>query len=178
MSTPKLVESHSPELRVVAKPVGELTKRLRRELAPLAKYLETAPHGVAVAATQLGIPLRAFAYRRVDDSFKLVIDPRVVWTSADDPGEAVVDEDGQTPKSVPQWEQCLSLPGFKFLVTRPYAIKVEYTNERGVRHRQTLVDFSARVFLHELDHLDGVLISDRATEMGEVTEEEERAMSL
>ena len=178
MSKPILVDSSSPSLRVTCQSVGELTKRMRRELANLSKFVEGEDHAIAVAASQLGIPLRAFAYRRVDGSVKIVCDPRVTWTSADVEDEAVVDEDGMTPKLIPQWEQCLSLPGFKFLVSRPYAIKVEYTNERGVHKRETLTDFSARVFLHELDHMDGILISDRGEQMADVTEDEERTLSL
>ena len=175
MSKPTLVESHSPALRVVCQPVGEMTKKLRRELSTLSKFIEAEEKGVAVAASQLGIPLRAFAYRRVDGSVKFVLDPKVVWTSTDEDGQ---EEDGTKPKAAPQWEQCLSLPGFKFLVTRPYAIKVEYYTDKGVHKRNTLVDFAARVFLHEVDHMEGILISDRAEQMEEVTGDEERTLSI
>ena len=62
---------------------------------------------------------------------------------------------------VKDWEGCLSLPGIRGLVPRYQAIKVEYTSGEGQLHRRELKDFVARIFQHELDHLNGIVFVDR-----------------
>ncbi|MGK7916293.1 MAG: peptide deformylase [Prochloraceae cyanobacterium] len=62
---------------------------------------------------------------------------------------------------VKDWEGCLSIPGIRGLVPRYQAIEVEYTSQEGQLHRQELKDFVARIFQHELDHLNGIVFVDR-----------------
>lgn len=145
----------------------KMNKDAKASIGAASKLLETLPErAVAVAAPQLGIPMRFFVYRRGDGDIRAVINPRVVWTSVDDPDEVVVsDITGAVPKDEVLPEECLSLPGQEFFVKRPFAVKVEYETEKGVQKREFLTGGAARIFLHEMDHLDGVLISDRATEM-------------
>lgn len=59
------------------------------------------------------------------------------------------------------WEGCLSIPGIRGLVPRAQAIEVEYSDRTGKLHKQQLTDFVARIFQHELDHLDGIVFVDR-----------------
>ena len=59
------------------------------------------------------------------------------------------------------WEGCLSIPGIRGLVPRYQAIEVEYSDRTGKLHKQELTDFVARIFQHELDHLDGIVFVDR-----------------
>lgn len=59
------------------------------------------------------------------------------------------------------WEGCLSVPGMRGLVPRYTAITVEYCDREGQYHQQELEGFIARIFQHELDHLDGILFPDR-----------------
>ncbi len=59
------------------------------------------------------------------------------------------------------WEGCLSIPGIRGLVPRYQAIEVEYSDRAGKLHKQKLTDFVARIFQHELDHLDGIVFVDR-----------------
>ncbi len=59
------------------------------------------------------------------------------------------------------WEGCLSIPGIRGLVPRYQAIEVEYSDRNGKLHKQELTDFVARIFQHELDHLDGIVFVDR-----------------
>lgn len=53
-----------------------------------------------------------------------------------------------------QWEYCLSYPYIRCMVKRPLGIHVWYLNEEGIEMEQKLYDFQARLFLHELDHLE------------------------
>ncbi len=62
---------------------------------------------------------------------------------------------------VKDWEGCLSIPGLRGLVPRDRAIEVEYTTIAGDRVRKIFTDFIARIFQHELDHLDGIVFLDR-----------------
>lgn len=64
-------------------------------------------------------------------------------------------------ETVKGWEGCLSIPGIRGNVPRYQAIEVEYTDRNGKRHKQELTDFVARIFQHELDHLDGIVFVDR-----------------
>lgn len=54
-----------------------------------------------------------------------------------------------------EWEHCLSFPSIRCMVKRPKLAEVSYINEEGELVEDTLADFKARVFLHELDHVDG-----------------------
>jgi peptide deformylase len=64
-------------------------------------------------------------------------------------------------ESQKDWEGCLSVPGIRGLVPRYQKIEVEYTTRDGKLERKIFTDFIARVFQHELDHLDGLLFLDR-----------------
>jgi peptide deformylase len=58
-------------------------------------------------------------------------------------------------------EGCLSVPGIRELVTRPHTILVKYLDDKGNEHQEEFTDLPARVFQHELDHLNGVFFVDR-----------------
>ena len=60
------------------------------------------------------------------------------------------------------WEGCLSVRGKRGVVTRPMIVKVEYFDRKGKRKKLVARGFFARAVCHELDHLDGVLYTDRA----------------
>ncbi|MGF1491174.1 MAG: peptide deformylase [Microcoleaceae cyanobacterium] len=59
------------------------------------------------------------------------------------------------------WEGCLSVPGIRGLVSRYRSLEVEYVDRFGDLQHQGLTDFVARIFQHELDHLDGIVFLDR-----------------
>lgn len=62
---------------------------------------------------------------------------------------------------VKDWEGCLSVPGLRGLVPRHDEIEVEYRDRGGNLQHQILTGFVARIFQHELDHLNGILFIDR-----------------
>lgn len=68
------------------------------------------------------------------------------------------------PATAGYWEGCLSVPGLRGFVERPQHIKVSYTSESGEQLGLELSGFSATVFQHEFDHLDGKLYIDRITD--------------
>lgn len=103
---------------------------------------------VGLAAGQLGINERVFVMHDGKE-YAIFINPRIVETG---------------PMEDTQIEGCLSIPGRKFAVTRATSITVK----DAVRTKPfELSGWTARVWLHELDHLNGKLISDRGEEVTE-----------
>ena len=74
-------------------------------------------------------------------------------------------------------EGCLSVPGVRGLVKRPQTITVEYLDRFDKKQKKELSDTMARIFCHEIDHLDGVLFVDNIVEPEDVedTQEEEES---
>ena len=105
-------------------------------------------NGIGLAANQCGICARVFVIGTGDrDDFKITcINPRVVKES----DNIVRDKEG-----------CLSYPALHVTIGRPDNIDVEFTNEKGELVNMNLTGVTARCFLHELDHLNGVLMADR-----------------
>lgn len=71
------------------------------------------------------------------------------------------------------WEGCLSIPGIRGLVPRHQAVEIEYSDRHGKLHKQELTDFVARIFQHELDHLDGIVFIDRLQSTQDLITEQE-----
>jgi len=75
-----------------------------------------------------------------------------------------------------EWEGCLSIPAGHGKVSRPKAIHVEYDLENGGRDSEMVEGFTARIFQHEIDHLDGVLFIDHMDPGPLMPKEEYREM--
>jgi peptide deformylase len=147
-----------PVLRQKARPVEKVTDVHRRLIADMVETMRAAP-GVGLAATQVGVLERIFVWE-VEDQQGAVIDPELVETS----DETFTDDEG-----------CLSLPGIQYPVERSSHVVVEGLDEDNNRIRLEGDELLARVFQHEIDHLDGVLFIDRLPE--KVKREATRALS-
>lgn len=143
------------ELAIVYYPnpiLSAAAKRLRRgeyELDRLLKRMGEVmveEHGVGLAAPQIGVSRKLFvAYL---DDLREFINPVVVRGMGE-----VVGEEG-----------CLSFPEIYGMVPRFEKIVVKYLDRGFKEHREEFADFNARVLQHEIDHLNGVLLIDRAIE--------------
>jgi peptide deformylase len=89
---------------------------------------------------------------------EVMVNPELVWSS------------DTTEKG---WEACLSVPGLRALVPRSKSIRVRYTTRDGKPKAQEFSDFVARVFLHEFDHLDGLVYLDRVESNRDIISEKE-----
>jgi peptide deformylase len=67
----------------------------------------------------------------------------------------------QSGESLRGWEGCVSIPGYRAMIVRPATITARWQNRGGKRVERELHDLAARVFLHELDHLDGITEATR-----------------
>ena len=105
--------------------------------------------GLGLAANQVGIGRRLALVSDTgeDEDVRVVIDPELVSSEG-----ALAMEEG-----------CLSFPGLVGLITRPERVAVSYTNLEGERITEEADGLLARCFLHEIDHLDGILYISRMT---------------
>lgn len=143
----QVVKFGDPVLKSRASPVRDFGPELRAEVERMVGIMRDGM-GVGLAATQLGILRRILVFQAGPDSEPTaLINPSVEWTSAD----AVVAEEG-----------CLSLPRVSMDVERPLHARVEGLDLDGDPVTIDASGLEARVLQHEVDHLDGVLILDRA----------------
>lgn len=137
----------NPALKQVASPVDPATDAdLPRLVKVMAEAMYDAP-GIGLAAPQIGVLKRVIVFD-VDDQLGVLCNPVLVERSP----ETEVDDEG-----------CLSLPGITVPVERSLAVACEGLDIKGNPVRIEGSELVARMLQHETDHLDGVLIIDRAT---------------
>ena len=176
----RLLPGDDPTLRRVAREIGpKITNAQHRSISKTRKVLLATPGALAVAAPQVGIDLRFFVALRTASESMTVINPRVTWTSLDEVDDFFVDAQGNpVARQSPAWEGCLSFPGMEFLVIRPNIIRVEFLTDKGVKKTASLNGFDARLFLHELDHLDGIMVDSKCQSSRPIDEAEEDRMAM
>jgi len=176
----RLLSGDDQMLRHVARMIGpKITKAQHRLISKVHKTLLAIPGALAIAAPQVGIDLRFFVALRTASEAVTVINPRVTWTSLDEIDDFFVDPQGNPiARQSPAWEGCLSFPKMEFLVVRPNIIKVEFLTDKGVTKTTSLNGFDARLFLHELDHLDGIMVDSKCQSSRQMDEAEEDRMSM
>jgi len=163
----ELIELGHPHLRRKAKPVKDVADVATQQMLDELLKFVLAKNGVGIAAPQVDINQRLFIMcSRPNSRYPtapemaptFVINPEIIWRSD-------VIEKG--------WEGCLSLPGLRGLVPRHQAIKVRYTSRSNECIEVEYTDFLARIFQHELDHLDGIVYIDRVESTHEIMMEKE-----
>lgn len=120
-----------------------------RQLAE--NLIDTMLHapGIGLAANQIGVPVRVFAFMELNDNGVMSeAKPRVVFNPEITAwgGETIELEEG-----------CLSFPGLIADIKRPKIIQVKYQDIRGDFHEATLDGLISRIWQHEIEHLDGKL---------------------
>lgn len=107
--------------------------------------------GIGLAANQVGLLKRVFVLKlkNNDEAFAL-FNPRIV---------------NESPDTRTKEEGCLSFPNLWLEVKRPKTIDVEYLDKTGKECKITLTDIDARCFLHELDHLNGIVFTEKVSQM-------------
>jgi peptide deformylase len=143
-------------LKLPAAPVGRPGAAVRRLADDLRDTAASFPRTVGIAAPQIGALWRV-AYVDCTGHKKVPDAQGPMWLI--DP--VVVDHDGDEIGR----EGCLSLPDITANVRRATRVVVEATDLDGSRRAIAAEGFEARVMLHEIDHLDGVLILDRVASL-------------
>lgn len=146
-----------PPIKPVTYPSPILKERARRvevfnlelqKVADLMVKLMGTWGGVGLAAPQVGLPYQIMVVTDYPTDFRpmVLVNPDNIKFS----GDVLLGDEG-----------CLSLPGIRGLVQRHKEVRFTAQNVLGVEDEYTRVGYPARVFQHEYDHLQGVLITDR-----------------
>jgi len=143
MATRNIVKMGDPILRKKCKPVDKFDERLWQLLDDMKDTLHKA-EGLGLAAPQVGV-LKRVCIVEYEDLYYELVNPTLISSKG-----KCVDNEG-----------CLSVEGFRGLVERPQSIVVEFFNRNGEKSRVEAEGYFARVFLHEMDHLDGILFPDK-----------------
>jgi peptide deformylase len=146
-----ILEAPHPLLKARAAPVEAFDEGLRKLAQDMFDTMYLAP-GIGLAAPQVGV-LKRVCVADISDRKKgepprqlVLVNPEVVWRSS----EAETQEEG-----------CLSLPNQFADVSRPLAVRVRYLDLEGGERQLSADGLLARCLQHEIDHLDGVLFTDR-----------------
>lgn len=156
-------------LRNRTQPVANYDDDLQQLVDDMIETMREAP-GVGLAAPQIGRSIKLTVIEtlpeldedgsEIEDSRDLYVisNPEIVWTSR---------------KMVKGIEGCLSIPGYVGEVERYESIRVRAQDRHGKKIKLRLNGWTARIFQHEIDHLNGVLYIDRLTDQANFWTEEE-----
>jgi peptide deformylase len=163
----RIAQLGHPILRQIAQPIQNFEHPLLQGLIEDLLEIAQSSNGVGIAAPQVSESLRLFIVAsRPNPRYPTapvmtptaMLNPRLIAFS---------------PIRVKGWEGCLSVPDKRGLVPRYREIEVEYFDRLGNLQRRVLTDFVARIFQHELDHLDGKVFLDRLESSEDLYTEEE-----
>lgn len=161
MAVQKILEIPNPILRGKTTKITKFDEEVRKLITDLKDTLASAhnPEGAGLSSNQIGIAKRVCVVRNFKDNLqangvdsvpsfveKILINPKIVSKSKENNIE---------------WEGCLSVPNQYGRVSRATKIKVAYQDEEGKRMKLSATGFFARVIQHEIDHLDGIVFTDR-----------------
>jgi peptide deformylase len=169
MAELEVIQPNKTNLRKKAEPVRQLTPEIQTLINDMIETMRAA-NGVGLAAPQVNRSLRLAVIEtppEVDEegneiegtrNLYVVLNPEITWKSR---------------KIVDGVEGCLSIPGYLGEVSRHEAIRVRGMDRNGRNFNLRLKDWDARIFQHEIDHLDGILYIDRLTDPDNFWTEEE-----
>jgi len=138
--------ANSPVLRKKTTVVSKVTKDLEKLIADMLETVK-AVQGMGIAAPQVNRSER-ICIAKIGEKFEALLNPEITWFGK---------------KTDKLEEGCLSLPDVWVKVTRAAEIVVTFETPKGKKRELKLQGMDARVVQHEVDHLDGILIVDRAT---------------
>ncbi len=145
-------------LRKKCRPVDEITPRIRTTMGDMLETMRDQM-GVGIAGPQVGVMRRIFIAEPEPGRVYYMINPEILSQEGAVPGD----------------EGCLSVPGLIGTVVRPEKIKIKALDLDGEEHIYDFEGWDARVMCHEYDHLEGILYTDKATNVREpeMAEEDE-----
>jgi peptide deformylase len=165
-SQPPIVQAGAAVLRKAAIEVPEAlfgTEQLARLVDRMVEAMRSAP-GVGLAAPQIGVPLRLLVAEDTEERLtQIAPEARALRARTALPLTVIANpkvalEPGEEATF---YEGCLSVHGYAALVRRAFAVTVAGMDPAGNAIRLRAVGWPARIFQHEVDHLDGTLYVDR-----------------
>jgi peptide deformylase len=169
MALREVITLPEPVLRQKARKVTDFGPELQTLIDDMVETMRAEP-GVGLAANQVGVPQRVIVVEYAEDDSKEDAPLKLF---------AVVNPDFSrvSQEMVVGTEGCLSIPGYVGNVERHEAVTVKGHNRRGQSVTIKAKGWLARIFQHELDHLNGVLFVDRADQIWAVEEKTEEVMA-
>lgn len=164
MAVKEIVTIPDPVLRRKAHKVTNFDKDLQNFISDMVDTLRDAP-GVGLAAPQVGVSERIVVVEYGDDEDESV--PKKLYALVN---PEIVQASEETETAL---EACLSIPGLVGEVERFSKITIKGQNKSGKPVKIKVEGWLARIFQHEIDHLDAVLYTDRATRVWQPKEDEE-----
>ena len=149
----KIVTYPNPILRKKTKKVTDFSK-IEKIVKEMKETMEKH-QGMGLSANQVGLDLSLFV-AEYNQKFYVVVNPKILRVSKE---------------KKEMLEGCLSLPKILANVKRPKSVVLEALNEKGKKIKLKAKDLLARVFLHETDHLNGILMIDKTDEIYQLKEE-------
>lgn len=146
MAKLKIVKVGDDILRKRCRPVDEITPKILTLLDDMAETMRAA-EGVGLAAPQVGVLRRVVVIEVEEGKLIELINPRIIAYSGEQIGQ----------------EGCLSVPGKWGTTKRPMHVTVRALDRHGKEFDITGSELLAKAFCHEIDHLDGKLYTDIAT---------------
>ena len=161
MSIREIVTHPDPVLRKKARKVTSFGPELQKLIDDMVETMRAAP-GVGLAAPQVGESIQVIVIEyseeeEEDPKLYTLVNPEIVRFSND---------------SEVGTEGCLSIPGYVGDVERPSAVTLKGMSRRGDPVRIKAAGWLARIFQHEVNHLDGVLFTDLAEKVWKLEEQE------
>ncbi len=158
----RIMEFPDPILRVRAEPIDAVNEEMRAVAARMIELMDQA-EGIGLAAPQVGLSWRIFVTRvpELEEGDEGPLDRSTI------PALVYVNPVIRSPEGPiePFNEGCLSIPGVRGDVLRPRTVTIEALDLDGKAITGTASGLVARCWQHEFDHLEGVLILDRFTQM-------------
>lgn len=161
MAQLKIRTEQDPALRKKSREVTEITGRTLTLLNDMLETMRRAD-GCGLAAPQVGVLRRIVVIEVTPGEVLELINPKILSQSGEMTGV----------------EGCLSVPGKQGIVKRPSYVRVEALDRNGVIQTYEGTELLARCLCHEIDHLDGILYTDKAEKIiypdedGEYSEDE------
>ncbi len=167
MAVRKIVTLPEAVLRRKARPVTKFDKDLQALIDDMIETMRQAP-GVGLAAPQIGLSERVIVveYFEHEEDEEKENASKKVWAVLN---PEIIKPSEETLLGI---EGCLSVPGLVGEVERHAALQVKGLNRHGKPMRIKAEGWLARIFQHEIDHLNGVIFTDRATRVWKPQEDE------
>jgi len=147
----KLIEENSPVLLSEQEEFNfenpqcdpiELSQKLHQ---CMVKY-----DGLGLSACQVGIPIKVFVVRTEEDKPFALFNPKII---------------SESEKLISMKEGCLSFPLLYMNVKRPDYVRIRYQNEKGETTTERFIGMTARIVLHEFDHMNGIVFLEKVSRM-------------
>ncbi|MBI5407268.1 MAG: peptide deformylase [Nitrospirae bacterium] len=154
MAVLKIVTYPDPRLQQKSRPVEKWDKELYKLIEDMEHTLDAAP-GLGLAAVQVGVSLQVFLYdenageEKSTKSYRAMINPEILFREGE-----IREEEG-----------CLSIPDYRDTVVRAAVVRVKGFNKEGEPVEVIGEGLLARVFQHEIDHVNGILFINRLSSL-------------